>query len=232
MLIQFGKDSLIDSTWWHLRHHGKRAEAAGFCYVNDIVLAILEVKKPSATTTTKDRIKRVMYLDLDLHHGDGVAVAFAETPSVLTLSIHLLAPLFYPSTGALNSTGPTLSNASYHDLNLASHEGLSSTSLIRLYHSCIAPILEVYDPQAIVIQCGADGLNEDPCGEWNLSLDGVATVLQNILDWRRCREKERKVLLLGGGGYHSANTARSWTYLTSIAVSFASLSCLRLSLAL
>jgi acetoin utilization deacetylase AcuC-like enzyme len=206
--------------WLIIRHHAKRGAANGFCYVNDIVLSILELKRPprSSMMPKPPRIKKVLYLDIDLHHGDGVSVAFHSTPSVLTLSLHLFAPLFFPSTGSLTSTGPpSPSSASYHDLNVATHEGLSSKTLLRLFHSSILPVLELYNPQAVVFQLGCDGLNEDPCGEFNFTLEGIGECLRLIMEWRQ-REKGRKILMLGGGGYHSANAARCWTYLSSIAV--------------
>lgn len=130
----------------------------------------------------------------------------------MTLSIHLHSPFFFPSTGSLNSTGPTNSNSSFHALNLATHPGLSGSTLIRLYESCIVPILSIYNPDAIVVQCGCDGLSEDPCKEWNLSLEGMGEVLKRILDL------EKKTLLLGGGGYNNPNAARCWSYLTAIAL--------------
>lgn len=204
--------------WTGGRHHSKRSTANGFCYINDVVLAILELKLPSLSTPTSSRIKRVLYLDIDLHHGDGVSLAFRSTPSVLTLSLHLFAPLFFPSTGALDSTGPPPpSSAAHHDLNLAAHEGLSSKTLLRLFNSCILPVLDTYHPEALVMQLGCDGLNEDPCGEFNISLGGMGECVRLINEWRK-RDGRRRLLMLGGGGYHNANAARCWAYLSSIVV--------------
>lgn len=164
-------------------------------------------------------MSRILYLDFDLHHGDGPSTAFFSTPSVLTLSVHLYAQLFFPSSGSLDSTGPdSPAAAAYHDLNVATREGLSSASLARLYDSCIAPVIEAYAPEAIVMQLGCDGLAEDPCAEWNLSLYALGECVRKVVEWRR-GEGTRKALMLGGGGYSSANAARCWTYLTSVAVS-------------
>lgn len=187
---------------------------AGFCYVGDIPLAISVIRGPSATRTT--RINRVLYIDLDLHHGDGPASSYSSTKNVLTLSIHLHAPLFYPATGALDSTGPAKSQSAYHDLNLACEPGLSTPSLLRLFNSCVLPVMTTYQPQAIVVQCGCDGLAGDPCAEWNLSLEGMGECVSWIL--QHADAHKAKVLLLGGGGYSNVSAARCYAYLTSIAV--------------
>ncbi|SCZ88445.1 BZ3500_MvSof-1268-A1-R1_Chr2-1g04415 [Microbotryum saponariae] len=218
--------------WTGGRHHGKRGVAAGFCYINDIVLAIQELRSPPKArpsphpaSSSEDeptpppprpkpaKISRVLYLDLDLHHGDGVESAFFTSPYVLTLSTHLHAPLFFPSTGSLHSHGPATGNASYHALNLALEPGLSSSTLLRLFESSIDPIFQAFSPDAVVVQCGTDGLQGDPCAEWNLSAWGMGEVVRRVVQmWGT------KTLLLGGGGYESANAARCWAYLTSVAL--------------
>ena len=100
--------SLIDVPSTTQRHHASRAQASGFCYINDVVLAILELQRAPAkrreVDSTSDRpraakrLKKIMYIDLDLHHGDGVAEAFEDNPNVLTLSLHLWSRGFYPSS--------------------------------------------------------------------------------------------------------------------------------------
>ena len=90
------------------RHHASKAQASGFCYINDVVLAILELQRVPARPRdagsvtglprAAKRLKKIMYIDLDLHHGDGVAEAFEDSPNVLTLSLHLWSRGFYPSS--------------------------------------------------------------------------------------------------------------------------------------
>ncbi|GAA5984140.1 hypothetical protein JCM10908_006065 [Rhodotorula pacifica] len=216
--------------WTGGRHHAKRAEAAGFCYVADAVLAIMELRTPPRNAASSicnsesspplpppaplEKVSRVLYLDLDLHHGDGVESAFFSSPHVLTLSMHLFAPLFFPSTGALDSTGPKGARASAagHALNLALEPGLAEETFRRVWESCIEKVAKTYDADAIVLQLGVDGLAGDPCKEWNLSLADLGFALERVLAWKK------RTLLLGGGGYNSANAARAWTYLTSIAL--------------
>jgi len=207
--------------WDGGRHHAMRDKASGFCYVNDVVLAIQELRRPSPIERRLDpssrpkRINRVLYLDFDVHHGDGVESAFFVTPSVLTLSVHLHSRGFFPSaTGSLDSIGPSPPNpAAYHALNLALSYGLSSANLARLFDSCIVPIKEAYNPDAVVAQLGCDGLSGDPCKAWNLDLKGIGEITRSIIEGWKLR-----TLLLGGGGYDSPNAARCWAYLTSVAL--------------
>jgi len=245
-------------SWNGGRHHASRGEAKGFCYVNDIVLAIMELRKkpvpppaPTSPSTSEDerdspspprnsappkKLSKILYIDLDLHHGDAVESAFLPSPHTLTLSLHLHAPLFYPSTGSLDSSGPSNPRAAGkgHALNLALESGLGGESLKRVWE-VIEKVTESFGPDAVVVQCGVDGLNGDPCKvrdkprhlsvitnrlmyststqEWNLSLTDFGNCIKSVLDWNL------PTLLLGGGGYSAPNAARTWTYLTSICVS-------------
>jgi histone deacetylase 8 len=103
------------------------------------------------------------------------------------------------------------SNALFHALNVTLNPGLSPSSLLCLFAQ-IDLIKNVFSPDAVVIQCGADGLAGDPCAEWNLSIEAMGEVVGRVRDWGI------KLLVLGGGGYHDANTARCWAYLTSVIV--------------
>ncbi|KAK4047160.1 hypothetical protein OIV83_005612 [Microbotryomycetes sp. JL201] len=230
---------------WHGgRHHARRGQASGFCYVQDIVLAILKLRDPlpgtsragtvkveetgsvsesgrderdndsSSKTTHLRRITKVMYIDLDLHHGDGVEEAFLSTASVLTLSVHNHAPGFFPSTGSLfaRERQQKARPADHHALSVPLKPGASSATLLRVLDSCIEPVYRAYKPNAVVLQCGCDGLAGDPCQEWNVDLEGFGQIVQRILSWGA------KTLMLGGGGYNHVNVAKCWTYLTSIAL--------------
>uniref|UniRef100_A0A0K3CGL9 histone deacetylase n=1 Tax=Rhodotorula toruloides TaxID=5286 RepID=A0A0K3CGL9_RHOTO len=212
--------------WTGGRHHAKRGEASGFCYVNDIVLAIMELRsspKPPPPSSSLDsspqpslpsRISRVLYLDIDLHHGDGVESAFFTSPYVLTLSVHLHAPLFFPSSGALDSTGPANPKAPSrgHALNVALEPGLGEANFKRVWDSCVEKVAKEYGADAVVVQVGVDGMVGDPCKEWNLPLSAYGYALERVLRWNK------RTLVLGGGGYNSANAARAWAYLTSVAL--------------
>ena len=220
------------------RHHAQKSHASGFCYVADCVLAIIALKRiriphgPSSshlgsTSTASQpvpRRARIMYLDLDLHFSDGVSQAFhhssssSNTPQLLTLSIHHAAPGFFPvSPLASLSSLPTPTNDPFDPftLSIPLARGASNTTFTRVWTS-VERIKRAFDPDFVVLQCGADGLAGDPYAIWNWGLGG-----EGGLGWcvqRVCVEWGVKVLLLGGGGYHSPNAARAWAYLTSIAV--------------
>ncbi|KAG0274619.1 Histone deacetylase 8 [Linnemannia exigua] len=130
--------------WDGGRHHAKKDAAAGFCIVNDIVLGIMELQKS---------FDRVLYLDLDVHHGDGVESAFQFTDKVLTVSIHHHAEGFYPGTGS----GIPSSARTKAVINIPMQAGLSDETLSRVFDEMIDPLFKQFGPDAVVLQCGVDG---------------------------------------------------------------------------
>ncbi|KAH9956155.1 histone deacetylase 8 [Russula dissimulans] len=207
--------------WDGGRHHAHKSLASGFCYVNDCVLALLVLRRaaplPSLLNQLNVRKKsRVMYLDLDAHYGDGVAAAFrgaGARAQVLTLSIHHAGPGFFPASE--HSGLPDVSSTTFDPftLSLPLLTGASCATFARVWRA-VDRVIEAFAPDYIVIQCGVDGLAEDPVGAWNWSLGGeggLAWCIQRVLDL------SARVLLLGGGGYSIVNTARAWALLTSVA---------------
>jgi acetoin utilization protein AcuC len=168
-------------------HHGRRDRAAGFCYFNDPVLGILRLI---------DRgMGRVLYVDLDAHHGDGVEDAFRDEPRVLTISIHERDR--WPRSGTVEDQGPSWRN-------LPVPAGFNDSELAFLLDEVVLPLGQAFAPQALVIQCGADGLADDPMSKLTLS---------NRALWRaveRLRTLAPRVLVLGGGGYNPWAVARCW----------------------
>ena len=160
------------------------------------------------------RLDRVLYLDLDAHHGDGVESAFYTSDRVLTLSIHAHGPGIYPATGCATDSGPASpAPAAHRALNIPIPEtGLSDASLLRLFDTCVQPVRASFRPDAVVVQCGADGLAGDPCRLANLSSTGMARVVERVLGWNV------PTLLLGGGGYAMASAAICWAGLTAVAL--------------
>ncbi|KAG0373887.1 Histone deacetylase 8 [Mortierella sp. AD032] len=136
--------------WDGGRHHAKKDAAAGFCIVNDIVLGIMELQKA---------FDRVLYLDLDVHHGDGKLPcifspsAFQFTDKVLTVSIHHYAEGFYPGTGS----GVLSSARTKAVVNIPMQAGLSDGTLSRVFDEMIEPLVKQFSPDAVVLQCGVDG---------------------------------------------------------------------------
>ncbi|XP_018565278.1 histone deacetylase 8-like [Anoplophora glabripennis] len=189
----------IAINWFGGWHHAQRDSAEGFCYVNDIVLAI------HILSTAFDRI---LYLDLDIHHGDGVQNAFEFSNKILTLSFHKKSVGFYPGTGDLNEVGS--SKGKYYSLNVPLLDGIGHNNYLKLFDKIFPSVLMSFKPKCIVMQCGADGLNGDRIGQCNLTLKTIGECVDKVL------KSDLPTLFLGGGGYNFANTARLWTYLTSI----------------
>ncbi|KAA1103871.1 hypothetical protein PGT21_003247 [Puccinia graminis f. sp. tritici] len=208
----------IGIVWDGGRHHAQRSAAAGFCYVNDAALAISELRRQPTNRALK-RLDRVLYLDmLDIHHGDGVELAFWSTSRVLTISVHHHDPEggFYPLSGAVESSGPAPpSPAASHALNIPIR---TPGALSYVCRRTILPLISAYKPSALVIQCGVDGLAGDPIGGrlWGFGLKEMGNCLEAVL--QDSIAHRRKVLLLGGGGYHTPNVARAWAHFTSIAL--------------
>nr|QVX32610.1 HDAC8 [Platynereis dumerilii] len=179
-------------------HHAKRDEAAGFCYINDIVVAILILRQ---------KFDKVLYVDLDLHHGDGVEDAFCATSKVMTVSFHKHAPGFFPGTGSSDDCG--MGKGQYYTVNVPLQDGMNDENFVSLVKRVLGTVYKSFKPQAVVCQCGADGLDGDPMASFNLSTDALVDSVQFITNWKL------PLLLLGGGGYNMANTARCWTAITA-----------------
>lgn len=196
----------IAVNWSGGLHHAKKAEASGFCYINDIVLAILQLLRHHP---------RVLYIDIDVHHGDGVEQAFWSTDRVLTVSFHKYdKELFFPGTGPLESTGPTHPSnpGAHHSLNIPLNDGINDDDYGYLFTNVVGPCIERYRPTAIVLQCGADSLGHDRLGCFNLNIRGHGACVSFVKSFRL------PLLVVGGGGYTPRNVARAWAHETSICI--------------
>ncbi|VVC34439.1 Histone deacetylase superfamily,Histone deacetylase,Histone deacetylase domain [Cinara cedri] len=180
-------------------HHALRDSAQGFCYINDIVLAIETLRKTFG---------RVLYIDLDVHHGNGVEYAYYATDRVLTLSFHQYEPGFYPTSGSLNDIGQD--KGKYYTVNVPLKEGIPDDKYIKFFHKISNLVYSSYNPKCVVVQCGADSLVGDTIGGFNLTPKAHAECIKNVMKW------ELPTLFVGGGGYNESNAARCWTLLTAI----------------
>lgn len=189
----------IAINWAGGLHHAKKAEANGFCYINDIVLGILELLRYH---------KRVLYVDIDVHHGDGVEEAFYTTDRVMTCSFHKYGE-FFPGTGELRDTGH--GKGKYYAVNFPLRDGITDEAYKNIFEPVIMKIMETYQPSAIVLQCGGDSLSGDRLGSFNVSLQGHANCVRFI------KSLGLPLLLLGGGGYTIRNVSRTWAYETGLA---------------
>jgi len=190
----------IAINWAGGLHHAKKSEASGFCYVNDIVLAILELLKYH---------QRVLYIDIDIHHGDGVEEAFYTTDRVMTVSFHKYGE-YFPGTGDLRDIGA--GKGKFYALNFPLRDGMDDNCYQQIFEPVITKVMEFYQPSAVVLQCGADSLAGDRLGCFNLTVRGHAKCLEFV------KKFNVPILMLGGGGYTIRNVARCWTYETAIAL--------------
>ncbi len=170
-------------------HHGLRDRASGFCFFNDPVLGMLAMLDSGLT--------RVAYVDLDAHHGDGVEIAFTGDPRVLAISIH--------EAGRWPHSGKLADRAGGSARNLPVPAGFNDSELGFLLDEAVRPLLAAFAPEALVLQCGADALADDP-------MSGLA--LSNQAYWRAVGDlmgSAPRLLVLGGGGYNPWSVARCWS---------------------
>ena len=170
-------------------HHGMPDRAGGFCYLNDPVLAILSLRRNGAA--------RVAYVDIDAHHPDGVEVAFADDPDVLMISVH--EDGLWPRTGPLGVTGQGST------VNLPVPRDLNDSEMALIRDQVILPRVQQFCPDAIVLQCGADGVLEDPQAHLALSNQAHWSFVRNL------KGMAHRFLVLGGGGYNPWSVGRLWT---------------------
>ncbi|KAI5124444.1 hypothetical protein M0805_008328 [Coniferiporia weirii] len=189
----------IAVNWAGGLHHAKKSEASGFCYVNDIVLGILELLRYH---------NRVLYIDIDVHHGDGVEEAFYTTDRVMTVSFHKYGE-YFPGTGEVRDTG--ISRGRGHALNFPLRDGITNENYKSIFEPVISEVMHTYNPGAIVLQCGTDSLSGDKLGCFNLSMRGHANCVKFVKSFNK------PLLMLGGGGYTMRNVSRAWAYETGLA---------------
>ncbi len=177
-------------------HHGRPDRASGFCYFNDPVLAILRLLDSGVT--------RVFYLDVDAHHGDGVQAAFAEESRVLTVSLHE-AGRWPMAAGGAEGEGTVHDRAGGGARNLPVPPGFHDDEMAFLLDRAVLPLAEAFAPEAVVLQGGADALDDDPQSRLALSNRAIWGVVAAI------RTLAPRLLVLGGGGYNPWSVARCWT---------------------
>ncbi len=170
-------------------HHGLPGRANGFCYTNDPVLAMLVLRRGGA--------RRIAYVDIDAHHCDGVEHAFAGDPDTLLISVHEEGR--WPFTGALAEDGGG------NCFNLPVPRGFNDTEMRAVLEGLILPRVAAFRPDAVVLQCGADALEEDPLSRLSLSNNAHWAVVAAL------RGLAPRYLVLGGGGYDPWSVGRCWT---------------------
>ncbi|MGH3899514.1 MAG: acetoin utilization protein AcuC [Pseudonocardiaceae bacterium] len=184
-------------------HHAMRDHASGFCIYNDCVLAIRRLLEGGTS--------RVAYVDIDVHHGDGVQEAFADDPRVLTISLHQNPATLWPGTG--NSADIGAPGAEGSAVNVPLPPGTTDDGWLRAFHAVVPALLRAFGPEVLVTQHGADTHAEDPLADLALSVDGQRTAHRALADLADTTAGGRW-LALGGGGYSLFRVVpRSWTHL-------------------
>ncbi|MEU7777533.1 acetoin utilization protein AcuC [Micromonospora parva] len=188
-------------------HHAMRVRAAGFCVYNDPAVAIARLLDLGA--------ERVAYVDVDVHHGDGVQQIFWNDPRVLTVSVHETPLALFPGTGFPDETGGP--GAQGTAVNMPLPPGVDDSGWQRAFHAIVPSVLRAFRPQVLVSQCGADGHRLDPLADLNLTVDGQrATYLaMRALADELC---DGRWVATGGGGYALVEVVpRAWTHLLAVA---------------
>ncbi|CUH99197.1 acetoin utilization protein AcuC [Leisingera aquaemixtae] len=170
-------------------HHGMPDRANGFCYLNDPVLAMLSLRHHG--------VRRIAYVDIDAHHSDGVEHGFAGDPDVLMISVH--EENLWPKTGTLTE------DAGGSALNLPVPRGFNDDEMALVRDDLILPAVQAFQPDAIVLQCGADAVLEDPLPHLDLSNNAHWAVVRALMGMAP------RYLVLGGGGYNPWSVGRLWT---------------------
>jgi len=182
-------------------HHAQRDRAAGFCMYNDLAVAI---------RAFVDHGWRVAYLDIDLHHGDGVQNLFYDNDQVLTVSLHETGHYLYPGTGHIHELGA--GSARGLSVNIPLEPFTEPESYLEAFEAVVPQTLEQFSPHVLVVQAGADAHFADPLGDLALTTQTFETLYRRILELVATRTKGR-VLFTLGGGYEAQVVARVWTIL-------------------
>ncbi|MEZ0068797.1 acetoin utilization protein AcuC [Streptacidiphilus sp. MAP12-20] len=186
-------------------HHAMPGQASGFCIYNDAALAVARLLELGA--------ERVVYVDVDVHHGDGVEKAFWNDPRVLTISLHEHPRTLFPQTGWPEETGGAPGSA----VNVALPAGTGDAGWLRAFHAIVPPLVAAFRPQALVTQHGADTHIEDPLAHLAVSVDAQRALMLAASELAAEHADDRWVAL-GGGGYAVVDVVpRSWTHLVAIA---------------
>ncbi|WP_329119037.1 acetoin utilization protein AcuC [Streptomyces sp. NBC_01465] len=190
-------------------HHAMPGAASGFCIYNDAALAVARLLELGA--------ERVAYVDVDVHHGDGVQAAFWDDPRVLTISLHEHPRMLFPGTGWAEETGGDGAGEG-SAVNVALPAGTGDAGWVRAFHAVVPELLDDFRPDVLVTQHGADTHFEDPLAHLAVSVDGQRAVQVACHEMAHAYVEGGKWVALGGGGYAVVDVVpRSWTHLVGIA---------------
>lgn len=174
-------------------HHAGPELASGFCYINDVALTCIVLAEAG---------KKVFYLDVDVHHGDGVQNAFYNRSDVLTMSLHESGRTLFPGTGFCDEIGT--GEGKGYSVNVPLPTATYDEAYMTAFNALAIPLITAFAPDVIVFVLGADALAGDPLGHLLLTNNTYADILNSLLTFRR------PILMTGVGGYNVENTVRAW----------------------
>jgi acetoin utilization protein AcuC len=180
-------------------HHAFPERAAGFCYINDPALGC---------RILADAGKRVLYLDVDVHTGDGVAFAFRDRADVMTIDLHENPRILFPGTGFEDEIGSGAGRG--YCVNVPLPVGTYDEAYLAAFAEVALPLLKAFQPDVFVIELGTDALAQDPLAHLQLTNNAYVEVLRRVLEFGK------PILMTGGGGYNVENTVRAWALAWSI----------------
>jgi acetoin utilization protein AcuC len=187
-------------------HHGMPGHASGFCIYNDVAIAIQWLLDAGCD--------RIAYVDVDVHHGDGVQTIFYDDPRVLTVSLHETPVCLFPGTGFPYETGGP--HARGTAVNVALPPGTTDAGWLRAFHAVVPQVLAEHRPSVLVSQHGCDSHQRDPLADLNLSVDGQRASYLAVAELAE-QLCEGRWVSTGGGGYAVLNVVpRAWTHLLAI----------------
>jgi acetoin utilization protein AcuC len=174
-------------------HHAHAGQASGFCYLNDLVLAANAFRAAG---------RRVLFLDIDVHHGDGVQQAFYARKDVMTISMHESGHTLFPGTGFVNEVGEGEGRG--YSVNVPLPVGTYDAAYKRAFEQAVLPLIGAYDPDVIIMELGMDTLSGDPLAHLHLTNNTPADLVDRVVGLGK------PLLATGGGGYHVEHTVRAW----------------------
>lgn len=175
-------------------HHALASRASGFCYINDPVIVICSLLKKG---------RRIAYIDIDAHHGDGVQQAFYGTDKVLTISFHESGRFLFPGTGFDVEMGE--GEGKGYSVNIPMPPASDDELFVHAFSEIVPPLINKFRPDIVVSQLGVDSFRTDPLAHLNYTTKGFCEAVKKI------KELSAKWVALGGGGYETTNVARAWT---------------------
>ena len=175
-------------------HHAHSSQAAGFCIFNDVALAIV---------TLLQKYEKIVYIDIDAHHGDGVQEIFYKSNKVLTISLHESGQFLFPGTGFPDEIGEGEGRG--YSVNVPLYPYTADDVYIESFNEVVPPLVKAFNPDVVVAQTGVDNNVHDPLADLRLSIRGYLQVVQTI------KELHHRHLVLGGGGYNLEIVPKAWS---------------------